>query len=88
MHILTQTTLMQARIRSHANWQNDTQERMRKTFYAAPEERHAMQCVSADSVKSCTAVCSVRRIGQGHLQHDPLSWIVLEASSGSAFWPV
>lgn len=35
----------QARIRSHASWQTDTQERMRKTFYAEPGERHAMQCV-------------------------------------------
>lgn len=39
----TVPSYLQARIRSHATWQTDTQERMRKTYYAEPGERSAMQ---------------------------------------------
>ncbi len=47
--------MMQARIRSHATWQADTHERMRKAFYAAPDERQAMQCVSPGSNPTATS---------------------------------
>ena len=40
---LTGALYLQARIRSHATWQTDTQERLRKSHYAEPGERSAMQ---------------------------------------------